>query len=74
MERTVKHITPPIVPMVMINTKIWSTDNVNVMQTNESRTRLNHQHIFLPREGWSRTNQSTFQQLKITIGCCSFYK
>jgi hypothetical protein len=47
MENKIEHNTPP---MMAINTEIQVVDNVNVMQTNESKIRHNRQPILLLRE------------------------
>jgi hypothetical protein len=64
MENKVEHNTPP---MMAINTKIWPMDNVNVMQSSESKIKHNYQPILLPRKHvWSIFIQSTYEQHKLT--------
>ncbi len=44
-EHRVKHNSPPI---MTIGTKIWQVDQVNVLQTSESKIKYGHQHQLLP--------------------------
>lgn len=37
-----------IPPMLVVNTKIWQADKVNVMQISESKIKHSHQPILLP--------------------------